>query len=65
MTNPYEAATLPEIRTQLEIAQMLAKSHVSFVVVPVRTRPGFDLLISHQRERLEAIAQAAEKGGAA
>lgn len=57
----FEAATLAELRNQLKIATTLAKSHVSFVVIPVATRKGFELLCHHQGERLEALAQIAEQ----
>lgn len=56
-----EAATLAELRNQLEIAQQLAKSRIAFVVVPVATRAAFEKLCWHQAERLIAIAAEAEK----
>lgn len=59
--------TMAQLRTQLEIAQTLAKSHVAFVVIPVTTEEGFGKLCAHQAQKLENLAQAAEreqKGGA-
>lgn len=59
-------ATVAQLRNQLEIAQTLAKSRIAFVVIPVTTQEGFERLCLHQGDKLESLAQAAEreqKGG--
>lgn len=57
----FDAASVADLRHQMEVAQTLAKSHISFVVIPVATRSGFELLCRHQADRLEALAQIAEE----
>lgn len=58
----YQNTSLPEIRHQLTIAQALAKSHISFVVVPVKTRAQYEAVCMTAIGRLEDIAQLSEKG---
>lgn len=53
--------TVAQLRAQLEIAQTLAKSHVAFVVIPVATEEGFAKLCVHQAQKLEHLAQIAER----
>lgn len=57
----FQVAKLPELRTQMEIAQMLVKSHISFVVIPTETREDFEQGVRDQARRLESIAAAAEQ----
>lgn len=52
----YHAASLPELRNQMEIAQTLGKAHISFVVIPCKSREGFDMLVQHQIKLLGAAA---------
>lgn len=56
-----KVCTLPELRNGLEIAQMCARHHIGFVVMPVFAREEYVRLSLELVEKLERIAQAAEK----
>lgn len=51
----------PQLREQLEIAHMLAKAHVAFVVIPASTDEAQVLLLLQQGQALEALADRAER----
>lgn len=48
------------IRKQLEIAQLLAKSHVGFVIFPIRTEEEYHAGLIEQARRIDKLSQAAE-----
>lgn len=55
-----ETFSKAQIRNQLEIASMLARSGIGFVVMPVMTAEGFAFMCQKQAEKLEKLAAAAE-----
>jgi hypothetical protein len=59
----YQNTSVQEIRHQLKIAQALAKSHLSFVVVPVKTRAAYDANCMIAIGHLEDIAAIADAEG--
>lgn len=60
----FQVAKLPELRLQMETAQTLVKSHISFVIMPCETREDFEQAVRDQARLLERLAAAAEEGGA-
>lgn len=52
--------TAQQLREQLEIAHMLAKAHIAFVVIPAATDEAQVLLLLQQARALGDLAQAAE-----
>lgn len=51
----------PQLRDQLEIAHVLAKAHIAFVVIPAASEEAQVLLLLQQGQALEGLAQAAER----
>lgn len=53
--------SIPMIRRQMELANILCKGHIAFVVIPVVDDTDHQTLLQRQQERLDAITQ---EGGA-